>query len=112
MKQSNRKRPVETDRLTRFKMRKSGKNWIVIGTTWLQFLNFTRLFRTTSVKVEEDIVDDGNDSSSRALLKAIVAGTSIIAGAATLTHQQQVEADETVANYNPVFTRLTHFKAR
>ncbi|CAI3416275.1 MAG: KxYKxGKxW signal peptide domain-containing protein [Enterococcus cecorum] len=68
-------RQVETDRLTRFKMRKSGKNWIVIGTTWLQFLNFTRLFRTTSVKVEEDIVDDTNDSSRRALLKAIVAGT-------------------------------------
>ena len=104
MKQSNRKRPVETDRLTRFKMRKSGKNWIVIGTTWLQFLNFTRLFRTTSVKVEEDIVDDGNDSSSRALLKAIVAGTSIIAGAATLTHQQQVEADETVANEKVIDT--------
>ena len=104
MKQSNRKRPVETDRLTRFKMRKSGKNWIVIGTTWLQFLNFTRLFRTTSVKVEEDIVDDGNDSSRRALLKAIVAGTSIIAGGATLTHQQQVEADETVANEKVIDT--------
>ena len=104
MKQSNRKRPVETDRLTRFKMRKSGKNWIVIGTTWLQFLNFTRLFRTTSVKVEEDIVDDCNDSSSRALLKAIVAGTSIIAGGATLTHQQQVEADETVANEKVIDT--------
>ncbi|WP_279293673.1 KxYKxGKxW signal peptide domain-containing protein, partial [Enterococcus cecorum] len=104
MKQSNRKRPVETDRLTRFKMRKSGKNWIVIGTTWLQFLNFTRLFRTTSVKVEEDIVDDGNDSSRRALLKAIVAGTSIIAGGATLTHQQQVEADETIANEKVIDT--------
>ena len=104
MKGSNRKRPVETDRLTRFKMRKSGKNWIVIGTTWLQFLNFTRLFRTTSVKVEEDIVDDGNDSSRRALLKAIVAGTSIIAGGATLTHQQQVEADETVANEKVIDT--------
>ena len=104
MKGSNRKRPVETDRLTRFKMRKSGKNWIVIGTTWLQFLNFTRLFRTTSVKVEEDIVDDGDDSSRRALLKAIVAGTSIIAGGATLTHQQQVEADETVANEKVIDT--------
>lgn len=34
-------RQVETDLLKRFKMRKSGKNWIVIGTTWLQFLNFT-----------------------------------------------------------------------
>ena len=104
MKGTSRKRPVETDRLTRFKMRKSGKNWIVIGTTWLQFLNFTRLFRTTSVKVEEDIVDDGNDSSRRALLKAIVAGTSIIAGGATLTHQQQVEADETVANEKVIDT--------
>ena len=104
MKVSNRKRPIETDRLTRFKMRKSGKNWIVIGTTWLQFLNFTRLFRTTSVKVEEDIVDEANDSSRRALLKAIVAGTSIIAGGATLTHQQQVEADETVANEKTIDT--------
>ncbi|MDM8182627.1 KxYKxGKxW signal peptide domain-containing protein [Enterococcus cecorum] len=91
-------RQVETDRLTRFKIRKSGKNWIVIGMTWLQFLNYIRLFRTTSVKFEEDIVDDTNDSSRRALLKAIVAGTSIIAGGATLTHQQQAEADETVAN--------------
>ena len=104
MKNFNRKKSVETDRLTRFKMRKSGKNWIVIGTTWLQFLNFTRLFRTTSVKVEEDVVDDGNDSSRRALLKAIVAGTSIIAGGATLTHQQQVEADETVANEKVIDT--------
>ena len=104
MKGTNRKRPVETDRLTRFKMRKSGKNWIVIGTTWLQFLNFTRLFRTSSVQVEEDNIDEVNSSSGRAILKAIVAGTSIIAGGATLTHQQQVEADETVANEKTIDT--------
>ena len=104
MKGTNRKRPVETDRLTRFKMRKSGKNWIVIGTTWLQFLNFTRLFRTSSVQVEEDNIDELNSSSGRAILKAIVAGTSIIAGGATLTHQQQVEADETVANEKTIDT--------
>ena len=104
MKNFNRKKSVETDRLTRFKMRKSGKNWVVIGTTWLQFLNFTRLFRTSSVKVEEDNIGETNSSSSRALLKAIVAGTSIIAGGATLTHQQQVEADETVANEKVIDT--------
>ncbi|WP_279293773.1 KxYKxGKxW signal peptide domain-containing protein, partial [Enterococcus cecorum] len=104
MKGTNRKRSVETDRLTRFKMRKSGKNWIVIGTTWLQFLNFTRLFRTSSVQVEEDNIDEVNSSSGRAILKAIVAGTSIIAGGATLTHQQQVEADETVANEKTIDT--------
>nr|WP_248630069.1 KxYKxGKxW signal peptide domain-containing protein [Enterococcus cecorum] len=104
MKNFNRKKSVETDRLTRFKMRKSGKNWIVIGTTWLQFLNFTRLFRISSVQVEEDNIDEVNSSSGRAILKAIVAGTSIIAGGATLTHQQQVEADETVANEKVIDT--------
>ena len=104
MKNINRKKSVETDRLTRFKMRKSGKNWVVIGTTWLQFLNFTRLFRTSSVKVEEDNIGEVNSSYGRAILKAIVAGTSIIAGGATLTHQQQVEADETVANEKVIDT--------
>ncbi|MCJ0538596.1 KxYKxGKxW signal peptide domain-containing protein [Enterococcus cecorum] len=104
MKNFNRKKSVETDRLTRFKMRKSGKNWVVIGTTWLQFLNFTRLFRTSSVQVEEENIGEVNSSSGRAILKAIVAGTSIIAGGATLTHQQQVEADETVANEKVIDT--------
>ena len=68
MKGTNRKRPVETDRLTRFKMRKSGKNWIVIGTTWLQFLNFTRLFRTSSVQVEEDNIDELNSSDRKSVV--------------------------------------------
>ena len=104
MKNFNRKNSVETDRLTRFKMRKSGKNWVVIGTTWLQFLNFTRLFRTSSVQVEEENIGEVSSSSGRAILKAIVAGTSIIAGGATLIHQQQVEADETVANEKVIDT--------
>ncbi|RHN27069.1 accessory Sec-dependent LPXTG-anchored adhesin [Streptococcus parasanguinis] len=85
----------ETDRVTRFKLIKSGKNWLRAATSNLG------LFKVVRGQVEDLVVAEVaeetmkmTESSSRTVLKGVIAAGAILGGAVVTTAAQ---ADETGA---------------
>ena len=83
----------ETDRVTRFKLIKSGKNWLRAATSNLG------LFKVVRGQVEDLVVAEVaeetmkmTESSSRTVLKGVIAAGAILGGAVVTTAAQ---ADET-----------------
>ena len=83
----------ETDRVTRFKLIKSGKNWLRAATSNFGLLKVIRgqVEKTVVAEVREDEVS-ATEMTSRGLLKGIVAAGAIF-GAATVANT--AKADET-----------------
>ena len=83
----------ETDRVTRFKLIKSGKNWLRAATSNFGLLKVIRgqVEETVVAEVREDAVSV-KEMTSRGLLKGIVAAGAVL-GAATVANT--AKADET-----------------
>ena len=85
----------ETDRVTRFKLIKSGKNWLRAATSNLG------LFKVVRGQVEELVVAEVSEETtatpSRTLLKGILATGAILGGAVVTTAAQADEADAKTA---------------
>ena len=87
----------ETDRVTRFKLIKSGKNWLRAATSNLG------LFKVVRGQVEELVVVEVSEETtvtatpSRTLLKGILATGAILGGAVVTTAAQADEADAKTA---------------
>ena len=83
----------ETDRVTRFKLIKSGKNWLRAATSNFGLLKVIRgqVEETVVAEVREDEVS-ATEMTSRGLLKGIVAAGAVL-GAATVANT--AKADET-----------------
>ena len=87
----------ETDRVTRFKLIKSGKNWLRAATSNLGF------FKVVRGQVEELVVAEVSEETtvtatpSRTLLKGILATGAILGGAVVTTAAQADEADAKTA---------------
>ena len=83
----------ETDRVTRFKLIKSGKNWLRAATSNFGLLKVIRgqVEETVVAEVREDAVSV-KEMTSRGLLKGIVAAGAVF-GAATVANT--AKADET-----------------
>ena len=86
----------ETDRVTRFKLIKSGKNWLRAATSNFGLLKVIRgqVEETVVAEVREDAVSV-KEMTSRGLLKGIVAAGAVF-GAATVANT--AKADETVSD--------------
>lgn len=82
----------ETDRVTRFKLIKSGKNWLRAATSNFGLLKVIRgqVEETVVAEVREDEVS-ATEMTSRGLLKGIVAAGAVL-GAATVANT--AKADE------------------
>ena len=82
----------ETDRVTRFKLIKSGKNWLRAATSNFGLLKVIRgqVEETVVAEVREDEVS-ATEMTSRGLLKGIVAAGAVL-GAATVANA--AKADE------------------
>ena len=87
----------ETDRVTRFKLIKSGKNWLRAATSNLG------LFKVVRGQVEELVVAEVSEETtvtatpSRTLLKGVLATGAILGGAVVTTAAQADEADAKTA---------------
>ena len=95
----------ETDRVTRFKLIKSGKNWLRAATSNLG------LFKVVRGQVEDLVVAEVaeetmkmTESSSRTVLKGVIAAGAILGGAVVTTAAQ---ADETGAEKTTVIADIS-----
>ena len=82
---------IETNRLTRFKLVKSGKNWIRVGLSKLLFLNLLKN-QTIREQVIEELNEDEYKNDKIGFVRGLIA-TGALLGGVTLT-QSVVEAEE------------------
>lgn len=87
----------ETDRVTRFKLIKSGKNWLRAATSNFGLLKVIRgqVEETVVAEVREDAVSV-KEMTSRGLLKGIVAAGAVLGAATVGILPKQMRQDQTL----------------